>query len=171
MTQRLLCKLFLTIFGIAFSSSSHVQAKEISKVIDLTTSNFDEQTREGLWLLEFYAPWCGHCKKLAPLWDDLSISQSASKLGKIDIPANEALASKYNITKFPTLKYAKDGRIGKYVGPRTRGLNRAIILFYPRSSLIILYSEIYYRGISCIFDADVRLVRASSNINTSASFL
>ena len=44
-----------------------------SDVIDLAADNFDEIVKpEGLMLVEFFAPWCGHCKRLAPIWDSLA---------------------------------------------------------------------------------------------------
>jgi protein disulfide-isomerase-like protein len=92
-----------------------------SNVVTLTSSNFNDEVKSGFWLLEFYAPWCGHCKKLAPLWDELSVSQSTAKLGKIDVPQNEDLGKEHEIKGFPTIKYAKDGKFGKYTGPRTKG--------------------------------------------------
>ena len=39
----------------------------------LTDENFEENVSRGKWLVKFYAPWCAHCQKLAPVWDDASV--------------------------------------------------------------------------------------------------
>jgi thiol-disulfide isomerase/thioredoxin len=54
-------------------------------VIALTRSNFDEQTLSGSWMIAFYAPWCGHCKRLEPIWTQFATAaavQGDVKVGK-----------------------------------------------------------------------------------------
>jgi len=57
-------------------------------VIVLTDENFDEIVYHGtdIWLVKFYAPWCGHCKKLAPEWNEAATKlRGKAKLGKVDV--------------------------------------------------------------------------------------
>ena len=68
-------------------------------VVVLTDSNFaDEVTADDVWLVEFYAPWCGHCKTLAPEYEKAATElKGTCKLGKVDATANEAIAGKHDI--------------------------------------------------------------------------
>jgi protein disulfide-isomerase-like protein len=63
-------------------------------------------------LVEFYAPWCGHCKTLAPIYETLGAVFAGEKnvvIAKVDATQEEALASRYGIEGFPTLKYFAPG--------------------------------------------------------------
>jgi len=90
-----------------------------SKAVVLTTSTFDDALQQGDWLLEFYAPWCGHCKKLAPVWEELAQKAGNIKVGKIDCTIEKDLASRFEIRGYPTIKYVKDGQVYAYSGPRS----------------------------------------------------
>ena len=91
----------------------------------LDANNFDAFiASQEYTIVEFYAPWCGHCKSLAPEW-----AAAASKTRKLDPPVvlakadadqHRSLAEKYDVSGFPTIKIFKGGRMVDYDGPRER---------------------------------------------------
>jgi len=90
----------------------------------LVASNFDEVAfnKDKDVLVEFYAPWCGHCKQLAPIYDQLGEKYKDSEtvvIGKMDATVNELEHTK--VQSFPTIKLFKkgDNKIVEYNGERT----------------------------------------------------
>eukprot|EP00873_Tetraselmis_striata_P018593 jgi/Tetstr1/438857/TSEL_027366.t1 len=78
-------------------------------VEELTDDNFEEEVldSEDFWMVEFYAPWCGHCQKLAPEWKKAAKElEGTARLGAVDCDedGNKALCSKYDVKGFPTIK-------------------------------------------------------------------
>lgn len=82
-----------------------------SAVLDLIPSNFDEIVHQSgkPALVEFFAPWCGHCKTLAPVYDELAQQFEFAKdkitIGKVDADEHKSLGREYGVQGFPTLKW------------------------------------------------------------------
>lgn len=74
-------------------------------------------------MMEFYAPWCGHCKKLEPVWNELGTAFAGSDkvvIAKMDATANDVPDSRFDVKGFPTLMFISEtGDISKYDGGRT----------------------------------------------------
>ncbi|KAJ7959151.1 Protein disulfide-isomerase [Quillaja saponaria] len=121
---------FVFLLSLLVSSFTKIAADESEAkefVLTLDQSNFsDTVSKHDFIVVEFYAPWCGHCKNLAPEYE-----KAASILSKHDPPvflakvdaneeANKVLASEYDIKGFPTLKILRNGGkiVQDYKGPR-----------------------------------------------------
>jgi len=71
-------------------------------------------------VVKFYAPWCGHCKKLAPTWDEL-MKEHPGKVIKVDADKNGDIAKEYGVQGFPTIMVFKGGKkVNDYDGPREK---------------------------------------------------
>jgi protein disulfide-isomerase A6 len=102
--MQLISPLYLILF---FSYCIALPYGKDSGVIELTKSNFAETVfgSEHVWLVEFYAPWCGHCKRLAPEWEKLAKSMKGIvKVAAVNGDAEKELAGHYQIQGFPTIK-------------------------------------------------------------------
>jgi len=110
----------VTFFALFFFASTFA-----SNVVDLTPSNFDEVVDGSKNVfVEFFAPWCGHCKRLAPDYEivaDAFAKQPNVVIAKVDADAHKELGSRFGVQGFPTLKFfpkgSKDPK--NYEGGRT----------------------------------------------------
>eukprot|EP00051_Salpingoeca_urceolata_P005198 m.71135 g.71135 ORF g.71135 m.71135 type:complete len:172 (+) comp14136_c0_seq3:58-573(+) len=88
----------------------------------LTDDTFEAGVATGITLVKFYAPWCGHCKRLAPVWDELAAkfeSDAEISVGKVDCTQHSTTCGNFQVRGYPTLLLFKDGRqMDKYSGAR-----------------------------------------------------
>lgn len=80
-------------------------------MINLKDENFEDLLHGEVVILDFYAHWCGPCKMLGPVLENLETEMPNIKVVKINVDENEALAMKYNVMSIPTLVLYKNGKM------------------------------------------------------------
>nr|XP_043627444.1 protein disulfide isomerase-like 2-3 [Erigeron canadensis] len=88
------------------TTSGSSEKPEPNLSVELNAGNFDEMVvkSKDLWMVEFFAPWCGHCKKLAPEWKKAAKNlQGKVKLGHVNCDDEKSLMSRYKVQGFPTI--------------------------------------------------------------------
>lgn len=80
-------------------------------IIHGTEENFDSLINDGLVLVDFFATWCGPCKMLSPVLEELASDRASVKIVKIDVDENGNLAKRYGIMSVPTMLLFKDGSL------------------------------------------------------------
>merc|ERR1712059_60618 len=89
----------------------------------LTAASFEGVVSKGDTFIKFYAPWCGHCQKLAPAWDELAKAfekDEKVKVAKIDCTQHQAPCQEHEVRGYPTLSYFREGqKLEAYKGART----------------------------------------------------
>jgi len=100
-------------------------------IVHGTDQSFSSEISDGLVLVDFWAPWCGPCKMIAPVLVELDADMSDKvKIVKIDVDENQETASNFGIMSIPTLVLFKDGKpVDKVVG------------FNPKEALVELVNK------------------------------
>lgn len=92
-------------------------------LVELNDKNFGDFTGKGNWLVKFFAPWCGHCQRLAPIWNDLASAlehDESVNIAKLDCTEYRPICKDFDVKGYPTLLWIEDGKkVDKYSGPRT----------------------------------------------------
>lgn len=90
----------------------------MSNATEITSANFDDMVKEGVTLIDFWAEWCGPCKMIVPVINELVTEfDGKATIGKVDIDSEADLAERYNVSSIPTLLLLKDGEETKrFVG-------------------------------------------------------
>lgn len=98
--------------------------------VKLNKDNFEKEVSSGSWLVDFWAGWCGPCKMLSPVIDEISEEEDGFKVGKIEISEERELAQKFGVMSIPTLVLFKEGReVDRLIGA------------YPKESIVSWVKE------------------------------
>jgi thioredoxin 1 len=84
----------------------------MGKYIELNKNNFDETIKEGVTLVDFWAPWCGPCRMIAPVIEELAEDYDGkAKICKVNTDEEQEIAVKYGIRSIPTILFFKNGEL------------------------------------------------------------
>ena len=90
-------------------------------VKQIDTKEFKEVIKEGKVVVDLFATWCGPCKMLSPILDEISEEITTTEFYKIDVDDNQDVAREYNVMSIPTILIFEDGNlVNKIVGLRSR---------------------------------------------------
>jgi protein disulfide-isomerase-like protein len=111
--------------GLGLLLAASLASGEVAsgEIVVITDNTMDAELEVGSPILvKFYAPWCRHCKKLAPTWAELAKADlNGTRVGDVDCTTQSALRSRYGIRGYPMLLLLADNgsHIHRYSGPRT----------------------------------------------------
>jgi len=92
------------------------------KILTLTDKNFQQQTKNRLVLVDFWAEWCAPCRMMAPVLNNVASELNGKAfVGKVNVDHFQSLAQKYKVRGIPTLVLLKDGKeVNRFVGVKTK---------------------------------------------------
>jgi len=96
----------------------------MAKYVELTNSNFEDTVKEGVTMVDFWAPWCGPCRMIAPVVEELAEDfEGKATIAKVNTDEEQDIAVKYGIRSIPTILFFKDGEVvDQMVGAAGKGV-------------------------------------------------
>jgi len=86
----------------------------MANTVAVTDADFEEQVEKqsGLTVVDFWATWCGPCRMIAPVLEQLAVEyEGKAKVAKLDVDSNARTATRFNVRSIPTLLFFKDGKL------------------------------------------------------------
>ena len=91
------------------------------KILTLGNKTFKLALKKEVLLVDFWAPWCGPCKMVAPTLNEIAETETNITIGKVNVDHNQDLAKKYKVRNIPTMLIFKNGvEVGRIVGVKTK---------------------------------------------------
>lgn len=96
----------------------------MGQYLELKQDNFAEITQKGISLVDFWAPWCGPCRMLAPVIDELAAEFAGrANICKVNTDEEEGLSAQFGIRSIPTILFMKDGEVvDQIIGATTKAV-------------------------------------------------
>lgn len=117
----------ITILGFfiyrAYSKMKNTpMVEDHEKILTLTDKNFQQQTRNKIVLIDFWASWCAPCRMMAPVLNDVAKELNGNSLvGKVNIEQYQSLAQRFGVRSIPTLILLKNGiEVNRFVGVKSK---------------------------------------------------
>ncbi|KAF9100669.1 hypothetical protein BGX27_000308 [Mortierella sp. AM989] len=106
--------------GVSHKEIGNVLINPLGQVVDLDEESYHRRTSFGPWLIEYYAPWCGHCQSLVPIYEALADAlKDKVNIAKIDCTKNEKICQSQRVPGYPTIKLHQHGSAIEYNKHRT----------------------------------------------------
>ncbi len=118
----IIVSIFIFRFIVMSKMKNTPMVADHAKVLTLTEKNFQQQTKNKVVLVDFWATWCAPCRMMAPVLNDVSAELSGnSHVGKVNIEQYQSLAQKFKVRSIPTLILFKNGtEVTRFVGIKSK---------------------------------------------------